>query len=402
MDANLRRENSFALETITGQFQLDLSIRKRILLIRMPVINSIEQDITMKQAIRVLTVFLALPMVGSASGYMGDIARAWADASIVVMGRPALILGNELEAELDRGLYSMMIERAYKGAKPQNRIEFLDPFFRSTASLHILDGSRYMVFVETLDDRKENPHPKTKNLGAILTGLCVFKVTDATLPKIEAGLASVAVYETLGPRERKAFLLQHLSDTNEYTRSFIVREILIAGIKEAIPHFQQRLAQAGTENDKLYLISDLRCLGDPGVKAMLLSWLSDDSFSQKMQIIEELVRLNDTSVVPAIRSYIDAEDPLLAVSARSALLRLGDPDGKSLCLDMLQKDVSPTARHNAIYYLDSGFKGDFTDNEKARIRSLVHDKDESIARVAGFIVEKWKPMPYKPSEAKSQ
>jgi hypothetical protein len=114
------------------------------------------------------------------------------------------------------------------------------------------------------------------------------------------------------------------------------------------------------------------------------------------------VRLNDTSVVPAIRKYIDAEDALLAVSARNALLRLGEPDGKSLCLDMVQRDISPTARYNAIHYLNWEFKGDFTDDEKAIIRKLVHDKDESIARVAGFIVEKWKPMPNKPSEAKSQ
>lgn len=356
----------------------------------------------MKQAIRVLTAFLALPMVGSASGYMGDIARAWDDASIVVMGQPSLVPGPEEKWEMDRGLYSMRIEKAYKGAKPEDLIEFLDPFFRSSASLHIIDGSRYLVFVQTLDDRKATPHPATKKLGAVFSGLCAFRVTDATLPKIEDAIETVAKYETLGPLERKPFLLQHLSDTNDYSRSFIVREILIARIKEAIPHFQKRLSQAQSESEKLYELSSLRCLGDSSVKAILLSCLADDSFTQKVSIVEELVRLNDTSVVPAIRNHIDAEDTLLAVSARSALLRLGDPDGKSLCLDMIQKDISPTARHNAIYYLDSGFKGDFTDNEKAIIRSLVHDKDESIARVAGFIVEKWKPMPNKPSAPASQ
>jgi hypothetical protein len=149
-------------------------------------------------------------------------------------------------------------------------------------------------------------------------------------------------------------------------------------------------------------LSNLRCLGDPGVKAILLSYLADNSYTQKVSIVEELVRLNDTSVVPAIRKYIDAEDALLAVSARNALLRLGEPDGKSLCLDMAQRDISPTARYNAIYYLSEEFKGDFTDTEKAIIGKLVHDKDESIARVAVFIVEKWKPMPDKPSAPAAQ
>jgi hypothetical protein len=361
-----------------------------------------EQDLSMNQATRVLIAFLVLPAVGFASGYMGDIARAWNDASIVVMGRPSLIPGPEEKWEMEQASYSMRIEKAYKGAKPDSQIEFLEPYFRSTASLHIRDGSRYLLFIQTSNDRNEQRRNSRKKLGAVLSGLCAFRVTDATLPKIEDAIETVAKYETLGPLERKPFLLQHLSDTNDYSRSFIVREILIARIQEAIPHFQQRLAHATTEDKKLYEISNLRCLGDPGVKAILLSWLADHSFTQKREIVEELERLNDSSVVPAIRKYIDAEDALLAVSARNALLRLGEPDGKSLCLDMVQRDILPTARYNAIHHLNWDFSGDFTDAEKAIIRKLVHDKDESIARVAVFIVEKWKPTPDKPSAPASQ
>lgn len=356
----------------------------------------------MKQATRVLISFLALPAAGFASGYMGDMAQAWTGASIVVLGQPALVPGSQPEAEPGRGLYSMTIERAYKGAKSESRIEFLDTYFQSTASLNILDGSRYLAFIQTLDDRKRSQHPATENLGAALTGLRVLKVTDETFKEVEAGIATIRAYETLAPQDRKAFLLHNLPLGNAYSHTLIVREILHARINEALPYFQQRLSQTTNETDRLDLIANLRCLGDPSVKGMLLSWLADDSFKQKVQVIEELVRLKDTSVVPAIRSCIDAEGVLLAVAARSALLRLGDPDGKPLCLDMIQKDIAPIARYNAIHYLNWGFSGDFTDNEKAIIRNLVHDKDQSIARVAGFIVEKWKPMSNKPSEATSQ
>jgi hypothetical protein len=63
---------------------------------------------------------------------------------------------------------------------------------------------------------------------------------------------------------------------------------------------------------------------------------------------------------------------------------------------MLNQSKAPTVRHNAIHPLNWNYSGDFTDSEKAVIRALTHDPDEAIARVAGFIVEKWERMPKKP------
>lgn len=346
----------------------------------------------MKQSATVayaLVIHLAILTFCRATGYRGDMAEAWSDASIVVLGQPSLVSGTPREVEQDRGLYAMDIEKAYKGATPGSQIEFLDEHFRSTASLYILNGVKYLVFILTAEDRAKHPHPTNEGLGVALSGLRVFKVDDRNMAEIEAGLATVRAFEALPPDERKAFLLQNLAVTNAYAHTLIVREILKAGVKEAIPYFQERLAQATNETDKLSLISYLRCLGAPGVKSVLLSWLVDDSFKHKVQTIEEMVRLNDASVAPAIRNYINDDDVLLAVEARSALLRLGDPEGKRLCLDMIQKDITPTARYNAIHYLNWGYSGGFTEEEKALISQLACDNDPNIARVAGFIKEKW-------------
>lgn len=347
-----------------------------------------------------VTLYLVSPR-GIASGYRVDLAGAWSQSSVVVLVRPQLDRVSDLEIiDAERGYYSMNAQRAYKGGQAGDRIEFIDPFFRSTAGLSIQEGSNYVVFVQTIEDRKKRPHPATKSLGPALTGLCALKVNDETLAEVEAGIMIIKEYETLPPQDRKAFLLQNLAVTNAYSHTFIVREILVEGVKEAIPYFQQKLSQATNEADRLDLIAKLRCLGDPSVKDKLLAWLADDSFRRKVEIVEEIVRLKDASLTPTIRNYIDAKDDLLAVEARSALLRLGDPEGKSLCLAMVvRKDIGPTARYNAIHYLHWGYSGDFTEEEKSVLRDLVNDKEPSIARVAGFIVEKWKPMSDKPSEA---
>ncbi|MBU0714728.1 MAG: HEAT repeat domain-containing protein [Verrucomicrobia bacterium] len=355
---------------------------------------------TMNSA-RVLLFLLIMSARCFASGYYGDLADAWGNASIIVLGRPQIIttsiatvtvLTSGEAFERARGTYVMDIQRTYKGAKLDGRIEFIDPHFRSTAALHIQKGEMYLVFLQTRDDRTKRPHPAEEGLGEAISGLRVFKVDDRNLAEIEAGIATVRTYETLAPPDRKAFLLQNLVFTNAYSHSLIVREILHAGIKEALPYFQQRLSQTTNETDRLDLLSTLRCLGDPSVKAILLSWLADDSFQNKSEIIRDLAFLKDPSLVPTIRKYIDVKDDRVAVSARIALLDLGESDGKRLLLDMIKRSRDPIARYNAIHQLNFGYSGNFTDKEKEIIRELVHDKDQTIARVAGFIVKKWKPM----------
>lgn len=348
----------------------------------------------MMQKATIILYILLLISSGSrcfASGYQGDMGDAWKCSSIVVLGRLYMVgaLGRALEQH--RVTYVIDIEKTYKGTKTEGKIEFLDLHSHSTASLYLLDDARYLVFIQTREDREQH-FTNGEGIGTSLTGLRAFKVDDTNLNEVEAGMDTVKTYyEVLSPGDRNKFLLENLSRENVYTRSFIVREILRAKIREAVPHFQQKLSQAKDEKEKLNLVANLRCLGE-NVRGTLLLWLDDDSFLKKPQVIEELVRLHDKSVVPEIRKYVNAKDEYLAVTARSALLRLGESDAKKLLLDMISRSKDKGIRYNAIHPLHWNYSGEFTDEEKAMISELVNDEDENIARVAGFIVAKWKPI----------
>jgi len=343
-------------------------------------------------ALIVIACLLPLTLLAPAcfaSGYSGGLADAWSESSIVVLGR--VRLAEETETANDRrAKYVVTVEKSYKGAPAKGTVEFLDVSYRSSASLNLWDGSRYLLCIQTAADRKQYPDGKTV-AGPVLTGLTGFEADDAKLKEMEAAIDACKAYAGLAAADRKKFLLENLARENAYIHSFFVTQVLLDRVTEAIPYFRQRLAQAKTEEEKLASESHLRCLGAPEVKNLLLAWLADDSFTHKGVVICELSRLRDKSVIPDIRKFVDARNERVAVDARIALLWLGEPDAVGLLLDMIARSKDPTVRHNAIHTLNWNYSGDFTDEEKARIRELVNDKDQAIARVAGFIVAKWKP-----------
>jgi hypothetical protein len=326
-----------------------------------------------------------------ASGYSGGLADAWSESSIVVLGR--VRLAEETETANDRrARYVVTIEKSYKGAPAEGTVELLDVYYRSSASMYLRDGSRYLLCIQTAADRKQYPGGITV-AGPVLTGLIGFEADGAKLNEMEEAIDAYKAYAALAAADRKKFLLDNLARENAYIHGFVVYRVLLDGVTEAIPYFRQRLAQAKTEEEKFDLESDLRCLGAPEVKNLLLAWLADDSFTNKAFIICELSRLKDKSVVPDIRKFVDAKKERVAVGARIALLELGEPDAVGLLLDLIAKSKDAVVRYNAILPLNWNYSGDFTDEEKARIRELVNDKDPDIARTAGFIVAKWKPKP---------
>lgn len=345
-----------------------------------------------RTALTVIACLLPLTLLAPAcfaSGYSGGLASAWSESSIVVFGRVRLAEVTET-ADGPRAKYVATIEKSYKGAPAKGTVEFLDLYYRSSATLGLRDGSRYLLCIQTAADRKSHPGGITV-AGPVLTGLKGFEADGAKLKEMEAAIDAYKVYAGLAAADRKKFLLDNLSSENPYIYDFIVFEVLCARVTEAIPHFRQRLAKAGTEEAKFRAESCLRCLGDPDVKKVLLGWLTDDSVPNKGMVIEELARLGDKSVTPDIRKFVDAKNERVAVNARSALLRLGEPGAVGLLLDMIAKSKDPIVRYNAIHPLNWNYSGDFTDEEKARIRELVNDKDPNIDRTAGFIVAKWKP-----------
>ncbi len=325
-----------------------------------------------------------------ASGYRGDIGDAWERSSIVVMGKTRLVFDpNQTQQQCAK--YVIHLEKVYKGTEARGEIEFLDPSFPSTASLPIVDGSKYLVFIQARADRKrDNASLKgPESIDFMLTGLRSFKVDDTNAKDVDAAVTLVKTFfDAKSPADRKILLLENLPRENAYAREFVIREILQMRITEAIPHFRQKLAQAKDETEKIDTVATLRCLGDD-VRETLLAWLGEESYINKSQVIEELIRLNDKSVVHKIREHINAKDDYLAVTARVALLRLGEPDAKTLLLDMLGKSKDPIVRYNAIHAINWNYTGDFTDREKATLRELIHDKDVSIARIASFIAAKW-------------
>jgi len=342
-------------------------------------------------ALIVIACLLPLTLLAPAcfaSGYSGGLADAWSESSIVVLGR--VRLAEETETADDRrAKYVVTIEKSYKGAPAKGTVEFLDLSYRSSASMNLSDGSRYLLCIQTAADREQYPGGITV-AGPVLTGLIGFEADGAKLKEMEAALDTYKTYAGLKAADRKKFLLDNLARENAHIHDFVVTQVLRDRVTEAIPYFRQRLAQAKTEDEKLTLESYMRCLGAPEVRNLLLAWLADDSFANKAFIICELSRLKDKSVIPDIRKFVDAKKERVAVGARIALLELGEPDAVGLLLDMIARSKDPIVRHNAIHPLNWNYSGDFTDAEKARIRELVNDKDPAIARTAGFIVAKWK------------
>ncbi len=350
------------------------------------------QIIAMHIVRRVVSILLLLSFASRclASGYQGDLGDAWERSSIVVMGKVRLVFDpNQTQQQCAK--YVIHLEKVYKGTEAREEIEFLDPSFLSTASLPIVGGSKYLVFIQTRADRKRD-HVSLKgpeNIDFMLTGLRSFKVDDTNSKDVDAAVTLVKTFfDTKSPADRKTLLLGNLPRENAYAQGFVIREILQMRITEAIPHFRQKLAQAKDEAEKIDTVATLRCLGDD-VRETLVAWLGEKPFTRKSQVIDELIRLNDKSVVPKIREHINAKDDYLAVTARVALLRLGEPDAKTLLLDMLGKSKDPVVRYNAIHAINWNYTGDFTDREKAALRELIHDKDAGVARVASFIVAKW-------------
>jgi len=304
----------------------------------------------------------------------------------IVLGKVTYDTKSSVNIRKDRR-YIMDIKKVYKGGPLEDRIEFVVSRITDTSQIFFRDGENYIVFIRSPNDSRDEER------GKGLIGFLSFPVSTGNFEEVEAAIDIIKTYYTLEQHEQKKFLLKNLYIPNRYTTPMIEGEILRMRIKEAIPYFLGKLSQASTERKKLNGIAHLRCLGYPRVKETLHLYLNDDSFQLKGDVIEEMIKLNDRSLLPDIRKYVYDTNELTAVSARNALLKFGEPDAKGLLFDMIKKSRNPTVRYNAIFYMNRPRSAglNFTDKEKSIIRNLINDSDPSIAREAGFIVEKWNP-----------
>ena len=337
----------------------------------------------------ILILMALAPERGWSSGYMGGIPDAWDAVSIVVLGRQEMITPRDEVYRTGVATYRVKVEKAYKGAHAGDVIEFSDSHANGTGAVIRARGVKSLFFLQSAEDRLRRPAGLPTTVAG-LSGLLAYPIPDGTEAELEAAMKIFQKFPGMSEDEQKALLLQELPKRNRYSGSFIQREILIRQLPEALGHFQQRLAKATDETEKLELINDGRILGDPSAKERLVACLNDPSFHNKSGVIQELLRLKDPEVAPLIRRYVNDDDEMLAVTARTTLFQLGEPDGKALLFEMIGRSKKPTVRYNAIHYLNWAYHGEFTDEEKAKLRELTHDTDPTIARVAGFIVEKWK------------
>ncbi len=334
--------------------------------------------------------FMALLVLSQscpATSTSGCAADGWRGFSVIVLGRVDRSPAPRFSGVTDAESFVIEVEKAYKGTAAHCRIAFAYAQPRYPGPVNMTPGVRYLVLLRTLQARQDEHDPPTNCISILRMGTA-YPVDDVQFKDVEAGLCTLLAYESVPRDGRKDFLIKNLGNTNKYVRVFLEGEILMAQLQEAIPYYQQRLSQATTESEKLDLIADLRCLGAQDVKETLCAWLADPAFKDKKEVIEEMNKLGDKSLVPAIREHIGATNELLAVAARGTVLQLGDPQGVALLLYMLKRSHDATVRYNAIFPLWH-YSGNFSAKEKAAIAALVHDKDPAIARVAGFMVEKW-------------
>ena len=89
----------------------------------------------------------------------------------------------------------------------------------------------------------------------------------------------------------------------------------------------------------------------------------------------------------AIRKFVDHQDEYLAVTAKTALLQMGQRNMVPKLLETIKTSKNPTVRYNAIHYLYFGKKLVFTKKEFKILKQLSRDSDESISRVSNFILK---------------
>ena len=148
-----------------------------------------------------------------------------------------------------------------------------------------------------------------------------------------------------------------------------------------------------SEADQLRAEEMLLLLKDHQTADQLVLWLKDPNWKDKHGVLLMLQKRQDPKLIAVFRGLVNDANPLLAVIARTALFEFGEPDGKALLFDTLVTSTNAIARINAIHPLHWKYHGDFTADELKILSELQKHSEESVSRVAGFILEKQKPRP---------
>ncbi len=369
----------------------------------------------------ILALLAAVARPSSASRFNGPFWYRWDKSSIVAACR----VGAPVTYAHDRrAAYPVEIIEVFKGAEAAaDPLYAVDLYYRSSASLFLMEGRSYLLFLGKGRKDEELRMPFGLVPGHAYKCLSLYPWGPQTEGELRDAVKGIRRYQGLASRDEKVrFLLAQLEEPNSYLVSLVHREVMILKVKEAIPHFEKLLSSESettrlgaarilrnigypklcgillewladpsseSEATRLEAAYILRDIGYPKLCGILLEWLADPRFQKKGAVISELERLGDKSAVPAIKRFADCDDERLRAEAGRALLRLGDPDGKRVLFDILARGSDGTARHNAIYSLRWGARP-FSPEERDTLEKLSADEDEAVRRLAGLILDETK------------
>ncbi len=346
-----------------------------------------------------LTFVLVVADAAEASRFRPSFHVAWEKAPVIVigmLGTPATMKEARIvsggKTTWSRGptaAYPLDTYKFFRGSKPRGKRMFvIDHHYRTTASVRVIEGASYLLFLdeEPLDERAR----EKLGTGDNPTYRCILELPwhVETAAEIMAAIGGLRAYLRLKSRDEKVrFLLSQLAKPNRHLAHLASGQICALKVREAIPHYEGLLS-AESERTRLDAVWVLRAIGYERAGDILIGWLRDPAFKNKVDVLIELTKHMRRRAIPHVRQCAASGNERVRAQAGASLLNLGEADGKRMLFEILATAADRTARSNAMHALNWGYSGAFTDREKLVMERLRKDEDESIRRVAGFILER--------------
>jgi len=313
-----------------------------------------------------------------------DLATAWKKADVVVLGKakeikrkPPENAGTEIIPDLVMPKDSLIeVEETLKG-KAEKEITVFDESANSTASCGIFEPYRYFLFLKKDKD--------------VYTSILAINLSRSDEKSTRESIMLAAAYCSLkNDEEKREFIVEKFPTAPSRARRFLDSEAVKVKAKGLIPIYEKELEKDMPENRRLYLLGTMSCLG-ADTSRQLIAMLHDPEVHEKWNVIDNIYNLkNAKRFEPEIRKFVNDPDELTSGAAKSVLLRMGCYDVIPSLIRTARDSKNPIARINALYYFYWGKpcgKLPFTEEDIAIIKELQNSKDESVARVAKFIIK---------------
>ncbi len=321
----------------------------------------------------------------------GGLPHGYDQSDVVILGKAERVESDpKYDDDSIVSNYLVSVEAVYKGVASESTIPCVDFLAHTSAGRNVPTDRVCVFFLKTAESERMSESDRQRLADRYLIH-GVMRIEPEEVPAFETSIERIETYRQLTDDDAKrAFLLPFLKEEDLFVQNMMLQEIMQLRLPEARPYYEQKLLEAERESQTLWYLRQLHFLGDTTVADTLLARLHSPDAENRVDVMNTLYSLNerDPSIAPEIRKFIHDPDELVATNARTILLRLQQPDALELCLEMIQNSENSTARYNSIHHLNWGTRLDFTPEQLALIQSWTNDENESIARVAGFILER--------------